>query len=75
MAAAGAGTGPSRRYVNDTRVLAPTWVGGTGTARVIAFMPPRGHAPDVVRIVEGVSPVVPMRTALRLRSHYGRVVP
>ena len=43
--------------------------------RVIDFMPPRGHAPDVVRIVEGVIGVVEMRSELRLRFDYGRVVP
>ena len=38
-------------------------------------MPPRGEAPDVVRIVEGVTGRVPMRMELRLRFDYGRVVP
>jgi GH15 family glucan-1,4-alpha-glucosidase len=38
-------------------------------------MPPRGEAPDVVRIVEGVSGRVPMRTDLRLRFDHGRVPP
>ena len=38
-------------------------------------MPPRGHAPDVVRIVEGVHGAVVMRSELRLRFDYGRVVP
>src|SRR4051812_40687268 len=46
-----------------------------GTARVIDFMPPRGEAPDVVRIVEGVRGRVPMRMDLRLRFDYGNVVP
>ena len=75
VAPAGGGTCSSRRYVNDTLVLETTWVGTSGTARVIDFMPPRGHAPDVVRIVEGVSGVVQMRSELRLRFDYGRVVP
>src|SRR4051794_12128000 len=38
-------------------------------------MPPRGEAPDVVRIVEGVSGRVRMRTELLLRFDYGHVVP
>ena len=32
----------------------PTWQTEHGRVRVIDFMPPRGDAPDVVRIVEGV---------------------
>ncbi|MGI5183313.1 hypothetical protein ACQEVZ_44355 [Dactylosporangium sp. CA-152071] len=43
--------------------------------RLIDFMPPRGQAPDVVRIVEGVSGRVPMCVDLRLRFDYGKVVP
>ena len=46
-----------------------------GTVRLIDFMPPRGEAPDVVRIVEGVRGRVPMRMELRLRFDYGHVVP
>ena len=38
-------------------------------------MPPRDGAPQVIRIVEGVTGRVPMRSALRMRSRYGRVVP
>src|SRR4029079_4833851 len=64
-----------RRYVKDTLVLQTEWVSGDGTVRVIDFMPPRGHAPDVVRIVEGVLGSVVMRSELRLRFDYGLVVP
>ena len=38
-------------------------------------MPPRDEAPDVVRVVEGISGRVPMHGELRLRFDYGRVVP
>jgi hypothetical protein len=38
-------------------------------------MPRHGEAPDVVRIVIGVSGAVAMRGDLRLRFDYGRVVP
>jgi GH15 family glucan-1,4-alpha-glucosidase len=38
-------------------------------------MPPRGAAPDVVRVVEGLSGRVPMRGTLRIRCDYGHVVP
>ena len=64
-----------RRYVKDTLVLQTEWVSGDGTVRVIDFMPPRGHAPDVVRIIEGVHGSVVMRSELRLRFDYGLVVP
>ncbi len=65
----------SRRYVDETVVLETTWTTPKGSVRVTDFMPPRGHAPDVVRIVEGVTGIVPMRSELRLRFDYGRVVP
>jgi GH15 family glucan-1,4-alpha-glucosidase len=38
-------------------------------------MPPRGTAPDVIRIVEGIRGRVPMSMELRLRFDYGQVVP
>jgi GH15 family glucan-1,4-alpha-glucosidase len=43
--------------------------------RVYDFMPPRGTAPDVVRIVEGVCGSVEMRSELTIRFDYGHVVP
>jgi GH15 family glucan-1,4-alpha-glucosidase len=38
-------------------------------------MPPRGVAPDIVRIVEGLDGAVPMRSELVVRFDYGRIVP
>ena len=38
-------------------------------------MPPRGDAPDIVRIVEGLDGSVPMRSELVIRFDYGRIVP
>jgi GH15 family glucan-1,4-alpha-glucosidase len=38
-------------------------------------MPPRGEAPDVVRIVEGVEGTVPMKMRLSIRFDYGSIVP
>ena len=46
-----------------------------GSVRVIDFMPPRGHDPDVVRIVEGLEGSVPMRMELVIRFDYGSIVP
>ncbi|MEU7179194.1 MULTISPECIES: glycoside hydrolase family 15 protein [Streptomyces] len=64
-----------RRYKGDSLVLESEWDTPRGTVRVIDFMPPRDGAPQVVRIVEGVSGRVPMRSALRMRFSYGWVVP
>ncbi|GAA2438806.1 glycoside hydrolase family 15 protein [Streptomyces macrosporus] len=65
-----------RRYRGDSLVLESEWDTPRGTVRVIDFMPPREHhAPQLVRIVEGVSGRVPMRSALRMRFSYGQIVP
>ncbi|ATL26695.1 Glucoamylase [Streptomyces formicae] len=65
-----------RTYRGDSLVLESEWDTPRGTVRVIDFMPPRDtDAPQLVRIVEGVSGRVPMRSALRMRFSYGRVVP
>ncbi|WP_328999226.1 glycoside hydrolase family 15 protein [Kribbella sp. NBC_00709] len=65
----------SRHYRGDTLVLETEWSTSSGTVRVIDFMPPRDQAPDVVRIVEGVSGSVEMQSELKLRFDYGHVVP
>jgi GH15 family glucan-1,4-alpha-glucosidase len=65
-----------RHYRGDSLILESEWDTPRGTVRVIDFMPPREqHAPQLVRIVEGVSGRVPMRSALRMRFSYGWVVP
>jgi GH15 family glucan-1,4-alpha-glucosidase len=64
-----------RRYRGDTLVLETEFDTDEGTVRLIDFMPPRGEASDLIRIVEGVRGRVPMRMELRLRFGYGRVVP
>ncbi|WDT54169.1 glycoside hydrolase family 15 protein [Streptomyces sp. G7(2002)] len=64
-----------RRYVGDSLVLESEWDTPRGTVRVVDFMPPRDGAPQVIRIVEGVSGRVPMRSELRMRFSYGWVVP
>lgn len=64
-----------RRYLDDTLVLETTWETDTGSVRVLDFMPPRGRAPDVVRIVEGIGGDVQMRSELVIRFDYGSIVP
>ncbi len=75
LAPASGGTCTRRQYAEDTMILQTDWTTPDGQIRVSDFMPPRGKAPDVVRIVEGVSGAVPIRSTLRLRFDYGRVVP
>jgi GH15 family glucan-1,4-alpha-glucosidase len=74
LAPAGGGT-TSRRYLHDTMILETMWETGSGTARVLDFTPPRGRAPDIVRIVEGVRGRVHLRSELVIRFDYGHVVP
>ncbi|MEV7507020.1 glycoside hydrolase family 15 protein [Streptomyces sp. NPDC090085] len=68
-----------RTYVDGSLVLESYWETETGTVKVTDFMPQRGVAtdvaPDVVRIVEGISGTVRMLSTLRLRFDYGHVVP
>lgn len=65
----------SRRYRPDTLILETMHETDTGAVRVTDFMPPRGAAPDIVRIVEGVRGSVRMRSSLTVRFDYGRIVP
>ncbi|WP_328723893.1 glycoside hydrolase family 15 protein [Streptomyces sp. NBC_00247] len=64
-----------RRYRGDSLILESEWDTPRGTVRVIDFMPPRDGAPQLIRIVEGVSGRVPMRSSLRMRFSYGRITP
>ncbi|MDN3022014.1 glycoside hydrolase family 15 protein [Streptomyces sp. S.PB5] len=68
-------TAARRTYRGDSLILESEWDTPRGTVRVTDFMPPRDGAPQLIRIVEGVSGRVPMRSALRMRFSYGRVVP
>ncbi|TWV39551.1 glycoside hydrolase family 15 protein [Streptomyces misionensis] len=70
-----AGTCTRRAYRPDTLVLDTEWETADGTVRVTDLMPQREHAPDVVRIVEGVRGRVTLRGTLRLRFDYGSIMP
>jgi len=65
----------SRKYRDDTLILESVWETPEGRVRVIDAMPPRDDAVDVVRVVEGISGRVPMRSVMRLRFDYGQIVP
>jgi GH15 family glucan-1,4-alpha-glucosidase len=75
LAPAAGGRCARRRYRGDTLVLETEWDTAEGAVRVVDFMPPRGEAPDIVRIVQGITGAVPMYGELRLRFDYGHVVP
>jgi GH15 family glucan-1,4-alpha-glucosidase len=61
-----------RRYRGHTLVLETEWETPTGAIRVVDCMPPRGVAPDLVRVVEGK---VSLTSELRIRFDYGHVAP
>lgn len=75
LAPKGAGDCTRRSYRPGTLVLDTEWETDEGHIRVTDFMPQRDKAPDLVRIVEGVSGRVTVRGTLRLRFDYGNVVP
>ncbi len=64
-----------RRYRPGTLVLETEYETDAGLVRLIDFMPPRTGTPELIRIVEGVRGVVPMRMELVIRFDYGSVVP
>jgi GH15 family glucan-1,4-alpha-glucosidase len=64
-----------RRYRDGTLILETEIATSEGTVRLIDFMPIRGRAPDMIRIVEGVSGSVTMQCELDARFDFGAVVP
>jgi GH15 family glucan-1,4-alpha-glucosidase len=70
------GTASTRRqYRGDTLILETRFESGTGAVTLIDFMPPRGKASDVVRLVKGERGTVAMRMELVIRFGYGTTVP
>ncbi|KJC60996.1 glucoamylase [Bradyrhizobium sp. LTSPM299] len=68
-------TRTSRRYQGDTLILETRFETESGAVALIDFMPPRGHASDVVRLVRGISGRVKMRMELVIRFGFGIDVP
>jgi GH15 family glucan-1,4-alpha-glucosidase len=66
---------PTRRYRDGSLVLETEWETGEGRIRVTDFMPPRREAPHIVRIVEGLSGRVAVRSELVARFGYGKIMP
>jgi GH15 family glucan-1,4-alpha-glucosidase len=68
-------TNTSRRYWDNTLILETRFETANGTVALIDFMPPRGHASDVVRLVRGVSGRVKLQMELVFRFGFGVDVP
>ena len=64
-----------RRYREHTLILETDFETPEGAVTVIDFMPLRGHASDLARIVVGRRGRVEMHTELILRFYYGAFVP
>ena len=65
----------SRRYWDNTLILETQFETREGTVALIDFMPRRGHASDVVRLVRGVKGNVKMRMELIIRFGMGADIP
>ena len=75
IAPTGETTGTTRRYRGDTLILETRFETAEGAVDLIDFMPPRGKASDVVRLVRGVRGTVKMRMELILRFGFGSDIP
>jgi len=64
-----------RRYRADSLILETTLETDDGAITLIDFMPPRGAASDVVRIVRGERGTVKMRMELIIRFGFGTAIP
>jgi GH15 family glucan-1,4-alpha-glucosidase len=65
----------SRRYWDDTLILETRFETAGGAVALIDFMPPRGRASDVVRLVRGVRGRVKMTMQLVIRFGFGAEIP
>jgi GH15 family glucan-1,4-alpha-glucosidase len=65
----------TRRYQPDTLILETTFATAEGEVVLIDFVPLRGRASHVVRLVVGKRGVVAMRMELIIRFDYGASVP
>ena len=65
----------SRRYRPGTLILETDFETEEGAVTLIDFMPLRGRASDIIRLVVGRRGRVAMRTELVMRFDYGSIVP
>ena len=65
----------SRRYWDNTLILETRFETENGVVALIDFMPPRGKASDVVRLVRGVLGKVKLHMQLVIRFDFGIDIP
>ena len=65
----------SRRYWDNTLILETRFETANGVVALIDFMPPRGNASDVVRLVRGAGGRVKLRMELVIRFGFGTDIP
>ncbi len=68
-------TQTSRRYWGNTLILETRFETADGVVALIDFMPPRGKASDIVRLVRGISGRAKLRMELVIRFGFGADVP
>src|SRR3954447_15989897 len=68
-------TRSSRRYWDNTLILETRFETASGVVVLIDFMPPRGNASDVVRLVRGISGKVKLKMQLVIRFGVGSDIP
>ena len=68
-------TACSRRYRDNTLILETHFKTSSGAVTLIDFMPPRGNASDVVRLVRGVTGNVKLKMELVIRFGFGADIP
>ena len=68
-------TKSSRRYWDNTLILETRFETANGTVALIDFMPPRGNASDIVRLVRGVTGKVRLKMELVIRFGFGVDIP
>jgi GH15 family glucan-1,4-alpha-glucosidase len=68
-------TKTTRRYWDETLILETRFTTADGTVALIDFMPPRGKASDIVRLVRGIEGRVKMRMQLVIRYGFGVDIP
>jgi GH15 family glucan-1,4-alpha-glucosidase len=65
----------SRRYRNNTLILETRFETESGVVAVTDFMPPRGNASDIVRLVHGTAGRVKLKMELVIRFGMGADIP
>ncbi|WFU42969.1 glycoside hydrolase family 15 protein [Bradyrhizobium sp. CB82] len=68
-------TACSRRYLGNTLILETRFETDGGSVALIDFMPPRGRASDIVRLVRGLKGRVKLRMELIIRFGFGVDIP